>query len=213
MNGYPVLLNIQGWRCVIVGGGSVAARKAQDLLECGAQITVISPDLAPALHQVFRTEVFTWHQRAYSSGQITALQPQLVIAATDDRAVNAVVTREARAIGALVNCADSGDSSDFSNMIMLRRPPITVALSTGGASPALAVHLKEVLARAVGDEYVTLAQWLGDLRPIVQAKLSEQTARHALFQAIVDSDVLDYLRQGDQQAAHAVLTSLLEQQV
>lgn len=211
MNGYPVLLNIYGWRCLIVGGGKVACRKAHDLLDCGAEIIVISPALSPMLYESFLAGFVIWHQTSYSIGQVTALRPQLVIAATTDPEINAVVAREAREIGVLVNCVDDSAPSDFSNMVTLRRPPITIALATGGTSPALAVHLKEELARAVGDEYATLAQWLGELRPTIQASIPDQAARHDLFQSILDSDVLYYLRQGDEQTARVIIAALVGQ--
>ncbi|MBI5958255.1 MAG: bifunctional precorrin-2 dehydrogenase/sirohydrochlorin ferrochelatase [Chloroflexi bacterium] len=209
MNGYPILLNVQGWRCVIVGGGAVASRKAGDLVACGAEVIVISPGITPALAEQVRAGNVTWHQMAYTPGQIAALRPRLVFTATDDTSVNRAAIWEAHQSGALVNAANNEESADFSSMVTLRRPPITVALTTGGASPALAARLKDELARAIGDEYATLAQWLGEVRPTVQDHLPDQAARRDLYQTILDSEVSDHLRRGEMQAARAVFEALV----
>src|SRR5438105_1739159 len=135
---YPLALRLEGRRCVVVGGGNVAARKIPDLLAAGAQITVISPDLVPLLLAASQRQEIDWRPVAYAPGQIAALRPLLVFAATDSAAINREVAAEARTIGALVDSVDGSDAGDFSSMAAVRRGPITVAISTGGASPALA---------------------------------------------------------------------------
>jgi precorrin-2 dehydrogenase / sirohydrochlorin ferrochelatase len=205
---YPVLLHLQGRRAVIVGGGQVAACKCADLLAAGAQITVISPELTPSLLALAEAGHITWLAAVYAPGQLAALRPFLVIAATCVPDVNAQVIADAQALGILAGAADD-TSGDFTGMATVRRGAITLAAATGGASPALAAHLRGRLESAVGPEYETLAEWLAGLRPRVRQGLASQAERRAFWRALLDSSALAYLRRGDTLAARAVIDDLL----
>ena len=112
------------------------------------------------------------------------VNPLLVFAATDSPEVNQQVADEAHDLGILVNRADNGSGHDFSSMATIRRGDITIATATGNASPALAAHLRAKIEAEIGDEYATLARWLGELRPLVKAKIAPE-ARPVLWRAII----------------------------
>lgn len=206
---YPVLLHVEGRRVVVVGGGQVAARKVGDLLDAGARIAVISPALNDALMALVSTGTVNWHEEPYTPGRLRAWQPFLVIAAADSPSVNAQVIADAHDVGALVNRVDEVAGGDFTSMASFRRGPVTVAVATDGASPALATYLRQRLEALVGAEYGALAEWLAGLRPLVKQHLKSAEARRALWQAILDSSVLEHLRQGDETSARRVINHLL----
>lgn len=191
--GLPVMLEVAGKMCVVVGGGNVAARKINSLLEAEADVTIISPEIVDTIQSLLQH--LRWEQRLYAPGTLAQYRPFLVYAATDDSMVNQQVAHEAAALGALVNVLDGTYESSFSNMIAVRRPPLTIALHTGGTSPALAKHLQTVLFAAVGEEYAILARWLGDLRFPAREQIESQAQRQRLYEAIFSSDVLTLLRQ------------------
>ena len=198
---YPVMLHLDGRVCVIVGAGAVAARKITRLIESGAHITVIAPVLHPALARLAGAGTITVRQTVYVPGMLAELNPVLVFAATDDPAANRQVVTEAQALGVLVNAADEQGERDFMDMAVVQRGDITIALSLGGAAPALAAHLRQVIEQAVGSEYATLAGWMAQARPLVQAALLTQPERAALWHRLVESSILDKLRQGDESGA------------
>jgi precorrin-2 dehydrogenase/sirohydrochlorin ferrochelatase len=207
------MLNIVGKRCVVVGGGKVAARKIVGLLDSGAQATVISPDLNPDLQRYADAGQIQWISRAYDSVLLTDLRPLLVFAATDSPEVNRQVAEEARALSALVNIVDDPTNGDFHNMLSVRRDPITVALSTGGASPALAKRLKQRIENAIGDDDAIIAQWLGEIRPQIKIQFDSQSDRADLYNAILDSDIPSLLSENRTDAAYDRLHDFLKERV
>jgi precorrin-2 dehydrogenase/sirohydrochlorin ferrochelatase len=211
--GYPVMLNIVGKRCVIVGGGKVSARKTAGLLDSGAQVTVISPVLGPDLQRYANDGQIQWISRAYESALLTELRPFLVFAATDSPQVNRQVAQDADAISALVNIADDPTNSDFHNMLSVRRDPITVAFSTGGASPALAKRLKQRIEGVISDDYATITQWLGEIRPQIKKQFASQSDRAALYNAILDSDIPSLLGDNQPDAAYDRLQDFLKERI
>lgn len=210
---YPVMLHLEGRTCVIVGGGEVAARKAEHLLAAGARLTIISPQLHPKLKSLAEAGQITVQNRLYTPGMLAALKPLLVFAATNDDQINQQVVNEARSLVALVNAADEQGERDFINMAVVKRGDITIALSTGGAAPALLSHLQERVGQMVGEEYSTLVDWMAQVRPTVQAEIASQPARAALWRQIMESSVLDTLRQGDINAARQQFDDILQQAI
>lgn len=211
--GYPVMLNLVNKHCVVVGGGQVAARKVSGLLTAGASVTVISPELTVELQNRVDAKQIQWLNQHYQPGLFSTLHPFLVIAATDSPDVNQVVANEARDLSVLVNVADNSAECDFSSMSAIHRPPLTIAISTNGASPALTKWLKGRIEDCIGPEYETLARWLGELRPQLQSQLSSQAQRAQFYDAVLQSDVVTLLSQQHIDAAHARLQSLVEEWV
>lgn len=190
---------------VVVGGGKVAARKIHDLLDAGAAVTVISP----TLHDSLDSSYFDWRSAVYQSGVLDDLKPFLVFAATNNPDVNQQVAIDGHAVGALVNNVDDA-AGDFSNMAAVHRGSVTLAVATGGESPALTRHLRQRLEATFGEEYGILSGWLGELRPMVRQQLPE-ASRRRFWISVIDSPILDELRRGDQTAARLTLERLLHE--
>ena len=206
---YPVLLHLEDRRIVVVGGGQVATRKTADALDAGAHVTIISPTLTQTLKALVDGGAVDWQAEPYTPVKLRELKPFLIFAATDSQAVNAQVIADAQTLGALAGAVDDSAQSDLTSMAAVRRGRITVAVATDGASPALAAHLRRKMETVVGDEYCVLADWLAELRPLVQQQVRSADGRRALWQVILDSAVLDYLRQGDQVSARKLINRLL----
>jgi len=151
---YPIFLDLDGRRCVVVGGGEVASRKARKLLQARAGVVVISPEITPELESV-AVEV---HRRPYKEGDLEGAY--LVFAATDSREANAAVAREAKERGIPVNVADRPRDGDFALPATLRRGGLQVAVSTGGASPTLARRIKDRLEEMFGPEWAGIVEEL-----------------------------------------------------
>jgi siroheme synthase-like protein len=208
---YPVLLRLEGRRCLVVGGGKVATHKVDGLLAASAQVMIISPTLHPTLTGYFQAEQIKWLSQPYSPDVYSQFQPFIVFAATNLPEVNQQVADGAKHRGILVNIVDSSTESDFSNMIAIRQPPITIGLATGGTSPALSKHLQLRLRYAIGAEYSVLAQWLGELRPVIKAKIESESKRKQFWDEVIASDTLSLLRDGDDETARALVQSLYRQ--
>jgi len=199
---YPVMLDITGRRCLVVGGGEVAARKVEALLACGARPTVVAPEVTGALAGLAAAGAIEIQRRAYQPGDLEGAF--LVIAASDDPDVNAAAYREASSRGILVNVVDNPAQCTFLVPSVVRRGRITVAISTSGASPALAAHLRRELEQVIGPEYGALADLLARLRPEVMQQIADPEVRRRAWQAILASDVLDLLRRGESAQAEQV---------
>ncbi len=206
---YPVSLDLGGKTCVVIGGGAVAARKVAGLLQTGARVVVIAPDLTDSLQEHAASGRIHWLQQRWTAGTLRAHRPTLVFAATDDTIVNQAVAGEARQLAALVNVADDGEAGDFSNMATLRRPPLMVALDSGGASPALVTWLRDLIAGCVGEEHATLARWLGEIRPQLRAEIPEQERRRRFYHDVLESDVLALLGSNQVDEARNLLHSMV----
>ncbi len=155
---YPIFLDLSGRRCVVVGGGEVASRKARKLLQARARVVVISPEIGAELESV-AVEI---HRRPYREGDLE--DAYLAFAATNSREVNAAVAREARGRGVPVNVADEPSEGDFALPSTLRRGRLQVAVSTGGASPTLARKIRGELEEAFGPEWAGIVEELDRAR-------------------------------------------------
>lgn len=195
MKSYPIcLVNLQDERCLVVGGGAVAERKARSLLQAEARVTVISPILTGGLQQLVEEGRMEWVPRAYQQGDLA--EAFLVIGATDDTDTNERVWQEAVERGLLVNIVDDLARCNFIVPSLVRRGDLCLAISTGGKSPALAKRLRERLEAEFGPEYAEFVALLGDLRERVKAKYPETEERKATWYRLVDSDIIELIRQG-----------------
>src|SRR3954471_17255674 len=172
-------LDLRGRRCLVVGGGTVGAEKAKGLLACGADVTVVSPDLNDEL----RALDVTWREGRYRRSDLRGAF--LVVAATSIRSVNEQVHRDAEARAMLCNVADVPDLCNFILPAVHREGPIAVAVSTGGASPALAKRLRSQIAALVGPKHAQLAEELRALRPEVQERFGTYEERRDHFEELV----------------------------
>jgi len=206
---YPVFLNLRGRRAVVIGGGAVAEQKVLGLLGAGAHVTVVSPETTPRLAELAAVGGIDLRRRAYRSGDLAGAW--LAVAGTDDRASNARVWAEAEREGVLLNAVDDLDHCSFIAPAIHREGDITVAVSTSGKSPALAARLRQRMARLIGPAEARLCDLLGELRPELAARVPDTRVRTALWYRIVDSDVIEFVRRGDDQGAHRRIDELLDE--
>lgn len=193
---------------VVIGGGEVAERKTESLLDTGASVTVISPHVTQRLTSLANTKRIELHTREYVRGDCK--DAALVLSATDEPEVSRAVWEEAKAAEILVNTADTPALCDFIMPAIIRRGDLTIAISTGGASPALASRLKEELSRFLGPEYELFLELLAQVRPEIQRRIQDERARKALHYRILDSRVLTLLQQKDSDGAARLLRELIE---
>jgi len=203
---YPVSLRVEGKCCVVMGGGTVAQRKVEALLQAGAQVRVVAPDVTPDMAQLAREGQVEWRRRGASEADVEGAL--LVIAATDDRDLNARIAAAADASGKLVNAVDQPDDCNFFVPAAVRRGPILLTVSTGGGSPALAKRIRRELEKQIGPEYGDLAELLAGLRETVTGNLPRQADRSQAWERILDSRVLELIRQGKRAEAEALARSL-----
>lgn len=178
-NYYMACLDLEGRRCLVVGGGSVGLEKASGLHACGARVTVVSPEL----DEGFAELDVEWIARRYQRWDLR--EAFLVVAATSDRTVNEKVHRDAEARRMLCNVADVPDLCNFILPAVHREGSIAVAVSTGGASPALAKRLRSQIAALVRPEHAELAEELRALRPAVKAQFATYEERRDHFEELV----------------------------
>lgn len=208
--GYPILMHLQDKQVAIVGGGRVGTRKARHLLRAGARVLLISPQVSLELHALADTGEIEWIPANYQRDMLNDYMPILVIATTDDERVNQTVAQDAHRIRALCNVTNgSSDHSDFSNMALIEQPPLTIALSSNGKSPALLSLLKRRLEADFGEEYALLAEWLGEIRQGQHERLPTQERREGVYQDIVTSELLALLREGEREKARNLFYSIL----
>lgn len=199
MDLYPIHLNLQGRLCLLVGGGTVAARKAAGLRAAGAAILLVSPDAAPALEALAQAGEIEWRREVYGTAHLDGVF--LVMACTDDRAVNAAVTREASERNLLVLCADDPDAGRFVSPATVRRGDLLLTVSTGGAGPTLAAVLRERLEAEFGPEWAEMAQIIGAMRETVKTNPGEAARKAAVRRVLDDALVRELLRAGDRSEA------------
>ena len=205
---YPVSLNISGRKCVVVGGGQVALRKVRALLEHGADVEVISPDLFPELAQLATSGKIKALNRAYRLGDL--VNASVAIAATDDGELNRQVAKEARSKAVLVNVVDDVENSDFIVPSCLRRGELTIAVSTAGRSPALARKIRTRLEKELDNEYTSLIRLIGEVR--AEVKREGMKIDGDRWQEALDLDLLlELLKRGDEEKAKAILLSHLKE--
>jgi precorrin-2 dehydrogenase / sirohydrochlorin ferrochelatase len=204
---YPVFWDIKDKKCVVVGGGDVAARKIKRLHDCGAEIIVISPQLVPEL-AVMKAEDIIKHVPAkydarYLDGAV------LVIGATDDEKINAVIARDARSLRIPVNIVDDPQKCDFILPSVVERGNLALAIGTDGKSPALARHLREELEEKYGTEYEILLNILGNLRPAMKNAGSGKP----WFDSLLACGILDLIRAGNWEKVKSTVKEITGEEV
>jgi siroheme synthase-like protein len=204
---YPIFLNIQGKRCVVIGGGKVALRKVKMLLDCGANVSVISPKPHPDIAKLSKERAIHLIQRDYEAQDLKGAV--IAIVCTDVKEVNRKVADEAKKAGILVNVADDPGPSDFIIPAFFRRGNLTLAVSTSRKSPALARKIRTKLEKTFGEEYASLLSLIGEVRSTLKEKGYIVDAE--AWQEALDLDLLIQLvRSGQRKKAKAILLSKLK---
>jgi len=197
------MLNLSGWCCLVVGGGGVAARRAGTLAQAGAAVTMVAPVMS-ADATALSSEAVNREERAFADGDLAGVR--LVVVATDDAAVNARVADRAAAAGVLVNRADRGDGGDLTLMAARRVGPLTVAVDSGGASPAAARTLVETARDAVGPEWPVLLEEAAARRAALRG-------RPDALRRLTDAAALDILQRCGRAALAGHLDTLVAESV
>jgi len=197
---YIACLRLSGRRCVVVGGGEVGLEKVEGLLGCGGRVVLIAPDAVPELQELAAEGSIEWARREYTAHDLEATF--VVIAATGDTDVNIRVYEDAERRAMLVNVVDVPPLCNFILPAIVRTGPLAIAISTAGASPALAKRIKAEIAAAYGEPYARLAVLLNDARGWAKATLPTYQDRKTFFEGIVNGapDPIELLRAGDERA-------------
>ncbi len=202
----PVALNLENARVLVVGGGKVAARKTASLLECGAQVLVVAPQLCEEF--ALLRDLIEYAARPFQDDDCDGCR--LVFACTDAREINAHIAECAKAAGALCNIADDAAGSDFHGAAAVRRGEICIGISTGGGSPAMARHLRECVETAVGSEYSRLLELMKERREMLSQEVESQPQRARIWREVLQSGALKLLQRGDENAARKEIENVLK---
>jgi len=209
-NFYMAALNLTGRRCLVVGGGAVGLEKIEGLLAGDAEVIVVAPEADREVAELAASGTVEWTRRRYAPGDLDGCF--LVVAATSDTDVNIAVYKDAEARSMLVNVVDVPPLCNFILPAIVRRGPIAIAISTAGASPALAKRMKDQIAEQFGDEYAALALMLNEVRGWAKATLPTYQDRKVFFESIVNGepDPLELLRNGDAPAVKELIAGAQE---
>lgn len=193
---FPMLVNLQGRKCVVVGAGNVAADKIAGLLGLGAELVVVSPRAVQRIRNQVRTGALIWRRRAFREQDVEGAF--LVIAATSSSRINEAVFQASKIRGILCNAADDPDHCDFFYPAIVRRGQLQIAISTGGSSPALASRLRRELEQQFGSEWGAWVDHLGELRrELLAKKMSPATRKRRLLQIASPNAFRAFLRRQD----------------
>jgi precorrin-2 dehydrogenase/sirohydrochlorin ferrochelatase len=205
---YPVYLNLKGRRVVVIGGGEVAERKIETLLDTGASVVVISPQVTRRIATLSNQKKIEIRNRTYLRGDCS--DAALVFSATGDPEISVAVHQEATALGVFINTADQPAQCSFIMPAVVRRGDIGVAISTSGTSPALAARLRRKISGLIGPEYARLAELLSRIRPEIRGKIHSEGRRKDLHYRIIDSDIISLLKLDDAAPAERRLKQIIE---
>lgn len=204
---YPIYVQLKGQPCVVVGGGKLAEGKVDGLLAGDAKVKIIASVLTPHLHELVQQNQIEYIAREYQEGDLSGAF--MVICATDKAETNQQVWDEATANHQLVNVVDDIPHCNFIAPAILRKGALTIAISTAGHAPALAVRLKERLNHEIGPEYERFLELAGKLREPLARNIPDFETRKALWYQLVDSNILDVLADGDEEAAKEIISQVV----
>ena len=205
---YPIYVDLEGRRCVVVGGGPVATEKVEKLVEHGAVVRLVAPAVTDRLAAMAATSEVDEHlRRAYRPEDLDGCF--LVIAATNLDAINRMVWQDAEARRMLVNVVDVPPLCNFIVPSIVRRGELAVAISTGGASPVVAKHIRRDLERRYGPEWEALVALLRELRDDLKERYPGMAERRDAVERLMATDVVDRLAAGEEAAARSLAREVL----
>jgi len=207
MRYYPVHLDIQNRNCLVVGGGGVGTRKVVTLLDCGAQVTVISPVVSHQLRDFAKSGLIKLRQRPYQSGDLDGMF--LVIGATDDEGLNRRISSDAEHRNTLCNIADRPEVCNFILPSIVQRDDLVITISTSGKSPALAKKLRKTLEDQFGEEYGIFLKLMGAIRKKLLSQAHQPEAHKHLFEKLIAADVIAMIQKGKTAEIDALLFEIL----
>lgn len=204
---YIACLKLRGRRSLVVGGGDIGLEKVEGLLACDGDVTVVAPDLQPELQRLADEGSITWIARRYEPADLEGTF--MVIAATNDSEVNIGVYDDAEKRAMLVNVVNVPPLCNFILPAIVRTGPLAIAISTAGASPALAKRMKQEISQLFGEDYARLAVLLNDARGWAKSTLPTYQERKDFFESIVNGapDPIELIRAGDEQAVLDIIAA------
>ena len=204
---YPVYLKLHGRTCLVVGGGSVAARKAASLLECGAKVRLVAPEVCEAVAQMERDGVIERIADVFRSEHMDGAA--LAIGSTDNNEVNRHVFEEAVKRNIPVNIVDQPALCSFIVPSVVRRGDLVIAISTSGKSPATAKRARKMLEGVFGDEWAVYLEMMGEAREQLLSSEADNAERERLFNKLADSPMLEKIKSGDEPGARAIMKEIV----
>jgi len=208
MEYYPVFLNLCGKNVLVVGGGNVALRKTKSLLKAGAFVFLVSPEINNGFDQLKNNNNFFVKIKSFEKEDISGMF--LVFSATDNKSLNKDVMLLCRENGTLCNIADAGEDSDFIVPSSIKRGDLTLAVSTGGKSPALSRKLRQDLEKEFGDEYEVFLYFLGEIRNSILEKRRGNPENKNLFREMVFGNLLKSIKDKDIESIENELKEILD---
>ena len=200
---YPIFLDIESRNVVIIGGGNVCARKAETMMNYGARVSIVSPDFTDEIERWARDGALQIRRKRYEQSDLEGAN--IVIASTDDQSVNEQIAADCRRRRIPVNVVDVTPLCEFIVPAIIDKGSVTLAVSTGGKSPALARTLKEDLQRLIGPEYAEVNDVLGTLRDSAKRVLPTDVDRKHFFDGMIARGILDMLREGRRREAYQTI--------
>nr|MBA2439075.1 bifunctional precorrin-2 dehydrogenase/sirohydrochlorin ferrochelatase [Thermoleophilaceae bacterium] len=202
---YIACLKLEGRRCLVVGGGDIGLEKVEGLLSCNGEVTLVAPEAIEALRDLAAEGSIRWERRAYEPADLDGAF--MAIAATSDTEVNIRVYEDAEARAMLVNVVDVPPLCNFILPAIIRTGPLAIAISTAGASPALAKRIRNQIADEYGEPYARLAVMLNEARGWAKGTLPTYQDRKQFFESIVNGepDPVELLRRGDEEAVRDLI--------
>ncbi|MDA3897950.1 MAG: bifunctional precorrin-2 dehydrogenase/sirohydrochlorin ferrochelatase [Desulfobacteraceae bacterium] len=204
---YPVNLDIKEKQCLVVGGGSVASRKAKTLMECEAIVTVVSPEFSEALKSLELTSTITLIPRPYQTSDLD--KKFLVIGATNDEKLNRRINADAEHRNMLCNIADVPDICNFILPAIIRRGDFCLAVSTSGKSPAFAKKLRKDLEKTFGDEYALFLSLMGEIRKKLLAEEHAPEAHKPIFEKLISHNLPEMIKNNEKERINRILFDVL----
>jgi precorrin-2 dehydrogenase/sirohydrochlorin ferrochelatase len=211
MSYYPVLIHIEGKKVIVVGGGTVAERKIERLLDYGAVVRVVSRDLTPQLRKYSEKGIIGFHGQEFNEACLE--DAFMVIAATDDPILNHQVSEKAKERGLLVNAVDQPSDCNFIVPSILRRGDLQIAVSTSGKSPALAKKVREALEESFGNEYESLLILMGRLREEILSQGLSREENKRIFHDLINSPILEAIARKDWNEVSIILNGIIPGQL
>jgi precorrin-2 dehydrogenase/sirohydrochlorin ferrochelatase len=207
MKYYPVHLDINNRKVLVVGGGSVGTRKVKTLLDCGARVTVVSPEVSRQLRELAASGDIKLAERSYQSEDLNGVF--VVIGATDDETLNQQISSDADRLNTLCNIADRPEVCNFILPSIVHREDLVITISTSGKSPALAKKLRQALENQFGEEYGTLLQLMGAIRKKLLQQTHEPEVHKPLFEQLINSDLIVMIQESEVEKIDSLLFEVL----
>ena len=204
---YPMMMNLNDRSAVVIGGGEVAARKAEMLVKCGAIVKVVAPDLHRLLEPLVSSGKVVHIDGEYEKGQLKGAV--IVIASTDNTEVNRAVYDDATKIGIPVNVVDVPELCSFIVPAIVESGDLIVAISTSGKSPAMAKRIRKELQAYFGEEYALMLKLMGEARQIMMKKEPDLNRRMVLLSELANSDLFDRIKSGERPSASEIVEGAL----